>query len=601
MAYNITSLMTNFCLITTILSLTLSFKQNSDNNKITKYMRNAFIISLLPLIIYIDQQMDSSSSFTSTFNMISFNLLLGFEADMYCLTFFSIALYITWSIMQFSLWYMHEHNNTLFFKYLTMFLISMLFFLSANNLLQLILGWEGMGIMSFLLINWWHNRLEANSAAMQAIIYNRIGDTGLIIFMIWSALFTNSWNMKQIFILQNNSMDLWLPLLGIVLAATGKSAQFMLHPWLLSAMEGPTPVSALLHSSTMVVSGVFLLIRFYPMIKNSQMIISIILCLGAMTTLFAALCASSQTDIKKIIAFSTTSQLGLMTVTIGINQPQLAFLHMSTHAFFKALLFLCSASIIHTINNEQDIRKMGSLHLILPFTSSCTLISSLALMGMPYLSGFYSKDIILETLNMSYVNAWALLSTMLATALTSIYSTRLILLSMAMTPNINTLIFLKKDKNLFSPLIRLTLGSIIFGFIISTFFLPEKQPNFSIPFNSKILPTIMLILVSSLTLYFMNNHKFSHMPPLFFPSMSGYFPAIFHRLFSYYFLLFPKKVSSSLLDILWYETLGPKSISHNLSSSSSLFNKLSQGTINNYITIFVITILSSLLTSALYF
>nr|NP_127474.1 NADH dehydrogenase subunit 5 [Eptatretus burgeri]CAC42112.1 NADH dehydrogenase subunit 5 [Eptatretus burgeri] len=598
MFHNQTLLITNFCLALIIFTLSLSLKPDSNNLKITKYMRNAFIISLIPLIIFIDQQTESNSCFSSTFNMMSFNLLLGFEADMYCLTFFSVSLYITWSIMQFSIWYMHEPNNSLFFKYLTIFLISMLLFLSANNLLQLIIGWEGMGIMSFLLINWWHNRLEANSAAMQAIIYNRIGDTGLIIFMIWATLFSNSWNMKQIFILQNNT-TLWLPLLGIILAAVGKSAQFLLHPWLLSAMEGPTPVSALLHSSTMVVSGVFLLIRFYPMMKNSQTLISLILCLGAMTTLFSALCASSQNDIKKIIAFSTTSQLGLMMVTIGINQPQLAFLHMSTHAFFKALLFLCSASIIHTMNNEQDIRKMGTLYSILPFTSSCTIISSLALMGMPFMSGFYSKDLILETMNMSYINAWALSSTILATALTTIYSTRMILLTLTLHPNMNTLISIKKNKNLFAPLIRLSLGSIIFGLIITMFFLPEKQPNFSINFNNKIMPMMLLIVSSSLTLFYINNLKSMILPSFMFTSMSGYFPTIFHRSFTHTIFSFSKNMSSSLMDNLWYELLGPKLISSNISKSSSNFNNLSQGMINNYISIFILMLLVSLISSTM--
>jgi len=596
--HNQTLLITNFCLASIIFTLSLSLKPNLDNSKITKYIRNAFIISLIPLTIFIDQQTESNSCFSSTFNIISFNLLLGFEADIYCLMFFSVSLYITWSIIQFSIWYIHEPNNSLFFKYLTIFLISILFFLSANNLLQLIIGWEGIGIISFLLINWWHNRLEANSAAIQAIIYNRIGDTGLIIFIIWATLFSNSWNIKQIFVLQNNTI-LWLPLLGIILAAVGKSAQFLLHPWLLSAIEGPTPVSALLHSSTIVVSGVFLLIRFYPILKDSQILISLILCLGAITTLFSALCASSQNDIKKIIAFSTTSQLGLIIVTIGINQPQLAFLHISTHAFFKALLFLCSASIIHTINNEQDIRKIGTLYSILPFTSSCTIISSLALIGIPFISGFYSKDLILETLNISYINAWALSSTILATALTTIYSTRIILFSLTLTPNINTLISIKKNKNLFSPLIRLSLGSIIFGLIITIFFLPEKQPNFSISLNNKILPIILLIISSSLTLFYINNLKSLILPSFVFTSISGYFPTIFHRSFSHTIFSFSKNISSSLMDNLWYELLGPKLISNNISKSSSNFNKLSQGIINNYISIFILMLLVSLLSSIL--
>lgn len=214
---------------------------------------------------------------------------------------------------------------------------------------------------------------------------------------------SSSINIQEL-LTQHNTIGAF-PLLGLVAAATGKSAQLGLHPWLPAAMEGPTPVSALLHSSTMVVAGIFLLVRLHPVLTTNKIMTTACLILGATTTIFAATSATTHKDIKKIIALSTTSQLGLIITIIGLNQPTLALLHIITHSFFKALLFLCSGTLIHSINNDQDIRTIGALLKTLPITSSFITIASLSLIGTPYLSGFYSKDAIIETMVNSHVNS----------------------------------------------------------------------------------------------------------------------------------------------------------------------------------------------------
>ena len=389
----------------------------------------------------------------------------------------------------YSIGYMsHDPHQTRFFAYLSFFTFAMLILVTSNNFLQLFFGWEGVGLASYLLIGFWYKKDSANSAAMKAFVVNRVGDFGFLIGLAILFFYTSSLDFDTIFSmnqqLSSNNFSIFdidfnvlnTACFFLFMGAMGKSAQLFLHTWLPDAMEGPTPVSALIHAATMVTAGIFLVARCSPLFEMSQSILSFIIVVGASTAFFAATVALVQNDIKRIVAYSTCSQLGYMFVALGSGAYQIAIFHLFTHAFFKALLFLGSGSVIHAVSDEQDIRKMGGLYKLIPLTWIVMLIGTLGLTGAPLMSGYYSKDGIIEAAFVSQTEGhfYAFYLLVISALLTSFYSWRLIFLTFNGKSNISTEIFSKiheSPKVMLFPLIILSMLTIFSGVYFADYFM----------------------------------------------------------------------------------------------------------------------------------
>ena len=396
----------------------------------------------------------------------------------------------------YSIGYMsHDPHKPRFMSYLSLFTFSMLALVVSDNFLQLFFGWEGVGLCSYLLIGFWYKKDTANNAAIKAFIVNRIGDFGLAIAIFLIFFFFGSINFEEVFQATGQLSEKKLLFFGfdlnlitlicifLFIGAMGKSAQFLLHTWLPDAMEGPTPVSALIHAATMVTAGVFLVVRCSPIFEYSQVALNLVTIVGMTTAIFAASVALVQNDIKKIVAYSTCSQLGYMFFAAGVGAYHVAMFHLFTHAFFKALLFLGAGSIIHAFKDEQDIRNMGGVRKKLPYTYSFMLIGTLALTGFPFLSGFYSKDAIIEFafLKDSSLGNYAATIGILTAILTSIYSWRLFFKTFHGTYNNKKIPINDTHESpivMLLPLIFLSIGAVFSGYFFKNTFIGHLSSDF---------------------------------------------------------------------------------------------------------------------------
>ena len=538
----------------------------------------------------------------------------------------------------YSIGYMsHDPHKPRFMSYLSLFTFSMLVLVVSDNFLQLYFGWEGVGLCSYLLIGFWYKKQSANNAAIKAFIVNRVGDFGFgigifIIFMYFGTLNYNevfaavpSLSTVEINFLGFNSNLITLICIFLFIGAMGKSAQFFLHTWLPDAMEGPTPVSALIHAATMVTAGVFLVVRCSPIFEYSQVALNFVAIIGMITAFFAASVAVVQNDIKRIIAYSTCSQLGYMFFATGVGAYHVAIFHLFTHAFFKALLFLGSGSVIHALKDEQDIRNMGGIWKKMPLTWISMIIGTLALTGFPFLSGYYSKDAIIEFAYLKGTNIgyFAAGIGIITAVLTAIYSWRLIFKTFHGNFNNKSLSKIEVHESgmiIIFPLALLVLGAVFSGFLFKDFLIGHHYEDFwknSILIIQNIdhsnvpiwilVTTPFLVTVSipiAYYLYIKNNNlleniKLKNRPIYNFLLNKWYFDEIYD-----FILVKPTKFIGSFFwksgDIKTIDRYGPDGVSKIVKSISNKSSKFQSGYIYDYAFVMLIG-LSLLLTFFIFY
>nr|QLY90000.1 NADH dehydrogenase subunit 5 [Spelobia clunipes] len=524
----------------------------------------------------------------------SMSIVMTFLFDWMSLLFMSFVLMIASLVIFYSKEYMSgDVNINRFIMLVLMFVMSMMLLIISPNLISILLGWDGLGLVSYCLVIYFQN-VKSYNAGMLTALSNRIGDVALLLAIAWMLNY-GSWN--YIFYLEVMKNDFEMMMVGslVVLAAMTKSAQIPFSSWLPAAMAAPTPVSALVHSSTLVTAGVYLLIRFNILLSETWLGQALLLISG-LTMFMAGLGANFEFDLKKIIALSTLSQLGLMMSILSMGFYKLAFFHLLTHALFKALLFMCAGAIIHNMNNSQDIRLMGGLSIHMPLTSTCLNVANLALCGMPFLAGFYSKDMILEVVSLNSINMFSFFLYFFSTGLTVSYSFRLVYYSMTGDLNCGSLNMLNDEGwTMLKGMMGLLVMSIIGGSMLNWLIFPTPL-MVCLPYYLKLL-TLFVCVVGGLTGYMISNISLH----FFNKSLNNYYLSLFMGgmwfmpyLSTYGIVKYPLVLGNMVVksfDQGWSEYFGGQHLYYKLVKYSQLSLMIQNNNLKIYLMTFVLWVI----------
>ena len=578
------------------------------------------ITTFIAILIFCEVGLNNVPVSIMTFRWVdseSLNVLWGFNFDSLTVSMLITVLVVSFVVHIYSVGYMsHDPHNQRFFSYLSLFTFMMVILVTANNFLLMFVGWEGVGVCSYLLVSFWFTRIAANQSSMSAFLTNRVGDCFLTLGMFAMIWTFGNLDYSTVFSLAPFINSNVITIIGICLliGAMAKSSQIGLHVWLPLAMEGPTPVSALIHAATMVTAGVYLLMRASPLIEYSSTVLVLCLWIGGITTVFSSLIGLLQQDIKKVIAYSTMSQLGMMVIAVGLSSYNIALFHLVNHAFYKGLLFLGAGAVIHAVADNQDFRRYGGLLAFLPLTYTVMLIASLSLVAFPFMTGFYSKDFILESTfgQFQYSSIAVYFTATIGAMFTTLYSVKVLyltFLSNANGPPINYNKAHEGDMFMNLPLIILALFSIFFGFITKDMFIglgsgffvdnslfvhPLHEINinteFAVPIFFKLLPLIMTVtlIICSLILFELLpssiiNLKFTRLGYNVFSFLNLRF--IVEYLYNRYITSFIFKLggqTTKVLDKGSIELIGPYGLEKGLISISGNLSKLDTGVVTSY-------------------